>query len=60
MARRSPWAAPTRGMTLTVYVSDATLAIELDDAETRAVRRTTTAPVRNIKANRPRTAPSVS
>jgi hypothetical protein len=35
------------------------MAIELDDAETRMVRRTTT-PVRNIKADRPRTAPSVS
>jgi len=37
-----------------------TLAIELDDAETRVVRRTTTTPVRNIKAGRPRTVPSVS
>ena len=34
-------------------VSDTTLAIELDDAETRAVRGTTTTPVRNIKADRP-------
>jgi hypothetical protein len=48
------------GQTVTVYVSDTTLAIELDDAETRVVRRTTTTPVRNIKANRPRTVPSVS
>jgi hypothetical protein len=30
------------GQTLTVAVSDTTLAIELDDAETRVVRRTTT------------------
>ena len=35
-------------------VSDTTLAIELDDGETRVVRRTTTLPVRNIKADRPR------
>ena len=48
------------GQTLTVTVSDTTLAIELDDAETRVVRRTTTKPVRNIKADRPWTVPSVS
>jgi hypothetical protein len=34
-------------------VSDTTLVIELDEAETRVVRRTTT-PDRNIKADRPR------
>ena len=48
------------GQTLAVAVSDSTLAIELDDAETRVVRRTTTKPVRNIKADRPWTVPSVS
>jgi transposase InsO family protein len=48
------------GQTLTIAVSDTTLAIELDDAETRVVRRTTTTPVRNIKADRPWTVPSVS
>jgi hypothetical protein len=48
------------GHTVTVAVSDTTLAIELDDNETRVVRRTTTAPVRNIKAGRPWTVPSVS
>jgi hypothetical protein len=37
-----------------VRVSETTLAIELDDGETRVVRRTTTLPVRNIKADRPR------
>jgi transposase InsO family protein len=42
--------------TVTIHVSDTTLAIELDDGETRVVRRTTTLPVRNIKADRPRTA----
>jgi hypothetical protein len=47
------------GQTVAVAVSDTTLAIELADAETRVVRRTTT-PVRNIKADRPWTVPSVS
>jgi hypothetical protein len=44
------------GQTLTIAVSDTTLAIELDDAETRVVRPTTTPPVCNIKADRPWTA----
>jgi hypothetical protein len=48
------------GQTVTVHVSDTTLAIELDDDETRVIRRTTTTPVRNIKADRPRTVPPVS
>jgi len=42
--------------TVTIHVSDTTLAIELDDGETRVVRRTTTLAVRNIKAGRPRPA----
>jgi hypothetical protein len=58
-------AAPTRGgsvagqkltvgrqhkyQTLTVHVSDTTLAIELPDGETRTVRRTTDGAVRSIK-----------
>lgn len=46
--------------TVTIAVSETTLAIELDDGDTRVVRRTTTQPVRNIKADRPRTVPSVS
>jgi hypothetical protein len=46
--------------TLTIAVSDTTLAIELDDGETRVIRRTTSQPIRNIKADRPRTVPSVS
>jgi hypothetical protein len=45
--------------TVTVHVSDTTLAIELDDGETGVVRRTTTLPVRNIKADRPRPDTSV-
>jgi len=40
--------------TVAVHVSDTTLAIELDDGETRVIRRTTTLPVRNMKADRPR------
>jgi hypothetical protein len=49
-----------RHQTLTIHLSETTLAIELDDGETRVVRRTTTLPVRNIKADRPRAVPSVS
>ena len=49
-----------RHQTLTIHVADTTLAIELDDGEIRVVRRTTTTAVRNIKADRPRTVPSVS
>ena len=58
--RRSPSAAPTPARPSPCTVSDTTLAIELDDGETRVVRRTTTQPVRNIKADRPWTVPSVS
>jgi hypothetical protein len=36
------------------------MAIELDDGEVRVLRRTTTLPIRNIEADRPRTAPSGS
>jgi transposase InsO family protein len=46
--------------TVTVLVSETTLAIELDDEEVRVVRRTTTQPVRSIKGQRPRNAASVS
>jgi hypothetical protein len=46
--------------TVTIAVSETTLAIELDDHEVRVVRRTTTLPIRNIKADRPRTATSIS
>jgi transposase InsO family protein len=49
-----------RYQTITVFVSDTTLAIELDDQETRVVRRTTTTPVINIKSTRPRSGPLVS
>jgi hypothetical protein len=46
--------------TFTVLVSQTTLTIELDDGDTRVIRRTTTQPVRSIKGQRPRTATSVS
>jgi hypothetical protein len=47
--------------TVTIAVSETTLAIELDDGETRIVRRTTSQTIRSIKAQRPWTAtPSVS
>ena len=42
--------------TVTVLVSATTLAIELNDGETKIVRRTTDQPVRSIKGQRPRTA----
>jgi transposase InsO family protein len=41
--------------TLTVLVSDTTLAIELDDGDSHIVRRTTTSPALTIKARSPRT-----
>ena len=44
------------GQTVTVMVSDTTLAIEFTDGDTRVIRRTTTQPVRSIKGQRPRTA----
>ena len=48
------------GQTVTVLVSDTTLAVEFADGEVRVIRRTTTQPVRSIKGQRPRTATSVS
>ena len=44
------------GRTVTVLVSETTLAVEQDDGDVRVFRRTTTQPVRSIKAQRPRTA----
>ena len=49
-----------RYQTVAIWVSETTLAIELDDGETRVVRRTTTTPVINIKSTRPRSGPLVS
>jgi transposase InsO family protein len=42
--------------TVTVLVSETTLAVQLPDADDLVVRRTTTQPVRSIKGQRPRTA----
>jgi len=42
--------------TVTVVVSETTLAIELPDADELVVRRTTDQPIRSIKGQRPRTA----
>jgi hypothetical protein len=48
------------GRTVTVHVSETTLAIDLPDengdADTRVVRRTSEQPIRSIKGQRPRTA----
>lgn len=42
--------------TVTVHLSETTLAIELPEADCLVVRRTTDQPVRSIKGQRPRTA----
>jgi transposase InsO family protein len=49
-----------RGQEVEILVSDTTLAIHLPGQDVRVIRRTTTKPIRNIKADRPRTVPSVS
>ena len=51
---------PSAHATLTIHVSETTLAIELDDQEVRTLRRTTTKPVRTVKADRPFQKTSVS
>jgi hypothetical protein len=48
------------GDTVTVLVSETTVAIEFVDGDTKIVSRTTTQPVRSIKGQRPRTATSGS
>jgi hypothetical protein len=48
------------GQTVTVLVSDTTLAIDFSDGDTRVIRRTTTQPVRSIKGQRPQTATPIS
>jgi len=47
------------GTTVTVHVAEKSLVIELTDGESTVVPRTTTAPVRSIKGQRPRAATSV-
>jgi hypothetical protein len=48
-----------RHRTLTVTVSDTTLAIDLGDGDIKVVRRTNSRPVRSIKGQRPRIATSI-
>jgi hypothetical protein len=43
-----------RHKTVTVNVSDTTLAVDLDDGDVKVVRRTNSQPVRSIKGQRPR------
>jgi hypothetical protein len=43
-------------MSVTVHVSEESVAVELPDSDTIVVRRTTDQPVRSIKGQRPRTA----
>ena len=49
-----------RGQEVEIFVSETTLAIHLPGQDVRTIRRTTTQPIRKIKADRPRTVPSVS
>jgi transposase InsO family protein len=49
-----------RGQEVEIFVSETTLTIHLPGQDVRTIRRTTTQPIRNIKADRPRTVPSVS
>ena len=48
------------GQVVTVHVATDTITIDLDDQDTRTVRRTTTQPVRSIKAAQSRKAAHVS
>jgi transposase InsO family protein len=48
------------GQIVTVHVAAQTITIDLGGEDTRTVRRTTTQPVRSIKAHRPRKAAHVS
>ena len=43
-----------------MHVSETVLAIELGDEQMRTVRRTTSLPVRNVKADRPYKAKALS
>ena len=47
-------------LTVTVLVSETTLAVDFGDGDARVIRRTTTQPVRSIKGQRPGTATPVS
>ena len=49
-----------RHRTLTVTVSDTTIAVDLGDGDVKVVRRTNNQPVRSIKGQRPRIATQIS
>jgi hypothetical protein len=49
-----------RGQEVEILVSETTLTIHIADQDVRTIGRTTIQPIRNIKADRPRTVPSVS
>jgi hypothetical protein len=57
--QRIPLGRTHAGQVVTIHASDATLTIDLGDGTT-TIRRTTTHPVRGIKAHRPRNAGYVS
>lgn len=48
------------GQTITIHVTETVFTLDLGADDTRTVRRTTTTPVRNTKAHRPRKAGHVS
>jgi hypothetical protein len=48
------------GHVVTVHAAADVITIDLDDHDTRTIRRTTTQPVRSIKAQQPRKAAHVS
>ena len=59
VAKQKVWLARQWARTtVTIHLSETTLAIELSDGDTKVVRRTTDQPVRNITSMRPRTASS--
>ena len=55
-----PYAPVVASKAVTVHVAADTITIDLASDDTRVVRRTTTQPVRSIKAQQPRKAAHVS
>jgi hypothetical protein len=51
---------PHKHQTVTVLVSETTLAVEFDDGDPRVICRTSGQPVRSIKGLRPRIAAPIS
>ena len=58
--RKSPWGRIHAGQIITVHVAAEVMTIDLGGDDTRVVRRTTTQPVRSIKAQQHRKAAHVS